>query len=160
MPLQGPGGPEADPPADPTQPQCVPPGESHSFVQDHFQAQYNVCLSVCPDGGTSTCSLSSSSPTGEGGGGSGRWSQTRGNPRSSLTCPHCLKQSNTFDPFLCISLPIPLRHTRLLMFQQPMGCGPGVLSEKAQKTSHSRQEGQQQLMPRSSWRGIRLSKGS
>ncbi|CAL8315615.1 unnamed protein product [Arctogadus glacialis] len=31
--------------------------------------------------------------------------------KSSLTCPHCLKQSNTFDPFLCISLPIPLRHT-------------------------------------------------
>uniref|UniRef100_A0A8C5B5K4 ubiquitinyl hydrolase 1 n=1 Tax=Gadus morhua TaxID=8049 RepID=A0A8C5B5K4_GADMO len=72
--FKGPGGPEADPPADPTQPQCVPPGESHSFVQDHFQAQY----------------------------------------KSSLTCPHCLKQSNTFDPFLCISLPIPLRHTRPL----------------------------------------------
>ncbi|XP_043570525.1 ubiquitin carboxyl-terminal hydrolase 43a [Chiloscyllium plagiosum] len=34
--------------------------------------------------------------------------------RSSLTCPHCLKQSNTFDPFLCISLPIPLRQTRAL----------------------------------------------
>uniref|UniRef100_A0A8C5E1C0 ubiquitinyl hydrolase 1 n=1 Tax=Gouania willdenowi TaxID=441366 RepID=A0A8C5E1C0_GOUWI len=34
--------------------------------------------------------------------------------KSSLTCPHCLKQSNTFDPFLCISLPIPLRQTRLL----------------------------------------------
>ncbi|NWI63826.1 UBP43 hydrolase, partial [Todus mexicanus] len=33
---------------------------------------------------------------------------------SSLTCPHCLKQSNTFDPFLCISLPIPLRQTRAL----------------------------------------------
>lgn len=32
--------------------------------------------------------------------------------RSSLTCPHCQKQSNTFDPFLCISLPIPLPHTR------------------------------------------------
>lgn len=32
--------------------------------------------------------------------------------RSSLTCPHCLKQSNTFDPFLCVSLPIPLRQTR------------------------------------------------
>uniref|UniRef100_A0A672RB32 Ubiquitin carboxyl-terminal hydrolase n=1 Tax=Sinocyclocheilus grahami TaxID=75366 RepID=A0A672RB32_SINGR len=32
---------------------------------------------------------------------------------SSLTCPHCLKQSNTFDPFLCISLPIPLRQTSL-----------------------------------------------
>uniref|UniRef100_A0A8C4QN08 ubiquitinyl hydrolase 1 n=1 Tax=Eptatretus burgeri TaxID=7764 RepID=A0A8C4QN08_EPTBU len=34
--------------------------------------------------------------------------------RSSLTCPHCQKQSNTFDPFLCISLPIPLRQTRVL----------------------------------------------
>nr|XP_046186097.1 ubiquitin carboxyl-terminal hydrolase 43-like [Oncorhynchus gorbuscha] len=50
------------------------PGTRHSFVQDHFQAQY----------------------------------------RSSLTCPHCLKQSNTFDPFLCISLPIPLRQTRCM----------------------------------------------
>ncbi|CAG0917794.1 unnamed protein product [Notodromas monacha] len=27
--------------------------------------------------------------------------------RSSLTCPHCRCQSNTFDPFLCLSLPIP-----------------------------------------------------
>ncbi|XP_036125605.1 ubiquitin carboxyl-terminal hydrolase 43 [Molossus molossus] len=34
--------------------------------------------------------------------------------RSSLTCPHCLRQSNTFDPFLCVSLPIPLRQTRFL----------------------------------------------
>ncbi|XP_043924726.1 ubiquitin carboxyl-terminal hydrolase 43 [Protopterus annectens] len=34
--------------------------------------------------------------------------------KSSLTCPNCLKQSNTFDPFLCISLPIPLRQTRCL----------------------------------------------
>ncbi|XP_058415697.1 ubiquitin carboxyl-terminal hydrolase 43 isoform X2 [Diceros bicornis minor] len=34
--------------------------------------------------------------------------------RSSLTCPHCRKQSNTFDPFLCVSLPIPLRQTRFL----------------------------------------------
>uniref|UniRef100_A0A8C4TF95 ubiquitinyl hydrolase 1 n=1 Tax=Erpetoichthys calabaricus TaxID=27687 RepID=A0A8C4TF95_ERPCA len=50
----------------------LPPDGSHSFVQNHFQAQY----------------------------------------RSSLTCPHCHKQSNTFDPFLCISLPIPLRQTR------------------------------------------------
>ncbi|XP_028841305.1 ubiquitin carboxyl-terminal hydrolase 43 isoform X2 [Denticeps clupeoides] len=47
-------------------------GIHHSFVQEHFQAQY----------------------------------------KSSLTCPHCHKQSNTFDPFLCISLPIPLRQTR------------------------------------------------
>ncbi|XP_056405513.1 ubiquitin carboxyl-terminal hydrolase 43 isoform X2 [Hyla sarda] len=34
--------------------------------------------------------------------------------RSSLTCPHCHKQSDTFDPFLCVSLPIPLRQTRAL----------------------------------------------
>ncbi|XP_064171394.1 ubiquitin carboxyl-terminal hydrolase 31-like [Anguilla rostrata] len=34
--------------------------------------------------------------------------------KSSLTCPHCQKQSNTFDPFRCISLPIPLPHTRPL----------------------------------------------
>ncbi|MBN3314179.1 UBP43 hydrolase, partial [Atractosteus spatula] len=40
------------------------------------------------------------------------WKPARG--WSSLTCPHCLKQSNTFDPFLCISLPIPLRQTRPL----------------------------------------------
>ncbi|XP_071672674.1 ubiquitin carboxyl-terminal hydrolase 43 isoform X3 [Patagioenas fasciata] len=41
--------------------------------------------------------------------------------RSSLTCPHCLKQSNTFDPFLCISLPIPLRQTRALQLSQRGG---------------------------------------
>lgn len=27
--------------------------------------------------------------------------------RSSLTCPNCQRQSNTFDPFLCVSIPIP-----------------------------------------------------
>jgi len=32
--------------------------------------------------------------------------------RSSLTCPHCLKQSSTFDPFLCVSLPIPRKRTQ------------------------------------------------
>uniref|UniRef100_A0A1A8GSF4 ubiquitinyl hydrolase 1 n=1 Tax=Nothobranchius korthausae TaxID=1143690 RepID=A0A1A8GSF4_9TELE len=58
----------------------------HSFVQEHFQAQY----------------------------------------KSSLTCPHCLKQSNTFDPFLCISLPIPLRETRPL-------CVTLVFSTKGQR---------------------------
>ena len=31
------------------------------------------------------------------------WAQER----SSLTCPTCQRQSNTFDPFLCVSLPIP-----------------------------------------------------
>ncbi|XP_023119488.2 ubiquitin carboxyl-terminal hydrolase 43a [Amphiprion ocellaris] len=62
------------------------PRGRHSFVQEHFQAQY----------------------------------------RSSLTCPHCLKQSNTFDPFLCISLPIPLRQTRPL-------CVTLVFSTKGQR---------------------------
>ncbi|NWT27769.1 UBP43 hydrolase, partial [Cardinalis cardinalis] len=42
--------------------------------------------------------------------------------RSSLTCPHCLKQSNTFDPFLCISLPIPLRQTRALNVTLVLQC--------------------------------------
>ncbi|XP_071429637.1 ubiquitin carboxyl-terminal hydrolase 43 [Pithys albifrons albifrons] len=42
--------------------------------------------------------------------------------RSSLTCPHCLKQSNTFDPFLCISLPIPLRQTRALNITLVLQC--------------------------------------
>ncbi|KAM6941689.1 ubiquitin carboxyl-terminal hydrolase 43a [Lycodopsis pacificus] len=62
------------------------PRDRHSFVHEHFQAQY----------------------------------------RSSLTCPHCLKQSNTFDPFSCISLPIPLRQTR------PM-CVTLVFSTKGQR---------------------------
>ncbi|XP_071620745.1 LOW QUALITY PROTEIN: ubiquitin carboxyl-terminal hydrolase 43, partial [Heliangelus exortis] len=42
--------------------------------------------------------------------------------RSSLTCPHCLQQSNTFDPFLCISLPIPLRQTRALNVTLVLQC--------------------------------------
>ncbi|NXV73107.1 UBP43 hydrolase, partial [Atlantisia rogersi] len=41
---------------------------------------------------------------------------------SSLTCPHCLKQSNTFDPFLCISLPIPLHQTRALNVTLVLQC--------------------------------------
>ena len=35
--------------------------------------------------------------------------------RSSLTCPACERQSNTFDPFLCVSLPIPQKQTRPLL---------------------------------------------
>ncbi|NXK42855.1 UBP43 hydrolase, partial [Piprites chloris] len=42
--------------------------------------------------------------------------------RSSLTCPHCLQQSNTFDPFLCISLPIPLCQTRALNVTLVLQC--------------------------------------
>ncbi|XP_051573183.1 ubiquitin carboxyl-terminal hydrolase 43-like [Myxocyprinus asiaticus] len=67
-------------------PPNMQPGVRHSFVQEHFQAQY----------------------------------------KSSLTCPHCLKQSNTFDPFLCISLPIPLRQTRPV-------CVTLVFSNKGQR---------------------------
>ncbi|KAI3352362.1 hypothetical protein L3Q82_005328 [Scortum barcoo] len=73
-------------PSSPTSASAQQPRDRHSFVQEHFQAQY----------------------------------------RSSLTCPHCLKQSNTFDPFLCISLPIPLRQTR------PM-CVTLVFSTKGQR---------------------------
>ena len=32
--------------------------------------------------------------------------------RSSLTCPNCRRQSNTFDPFLSVSLPIPQKTRR------------------------------------------------
>ena len=35
--------------------------------------------------------------------------------RSSLTCPNCERQSNTFDPFLCVSLPIPQKAMRALI---------------------------------------------
>uniref|UniRef100_A0A8C1SJQ3 ubiquitinyl hydrolase 1 n=1 Tax=Cyprinus carpio TaxID=7962 RepID=A0A8C1SJQ3_CYPCA len=74
------------PVSDTLTPPQTQPGVCHSFVQEHFQAQY----------------------------------------KSSLTCPHCLKQSNTFDPFLCISLPIPLRQTRPV-------CVTLVFSSKGQR---------------------------
>ncbi|XP_014676632.1 PREDICTED: ubiquitin carboxyl-terminal hydrolase 31-like [Priapulus caudatus] len=32
--------------------------------------------------------------------------------QSSLTCPKCKRQSNNFDPFLCVSLPLPQRADR------------------------------------------------
>ncbi|XP_038162233.1 ubiquitin carboxyl-terminal hydrolase 43-like [Cyprinodon tularosa] len=83
-PEKSPGGAEKGSCPDPIQSQQ--PRIQHSFVQEHFQAQY----------------------------------------KSSLTCPHCLKQSNTFDPFLCISLPIPLRQTRSL-------CVTLVFSTKGQR---------------------------
>ena len=35
--------------------------------------------------------------------------------RSSLTCPSCERQSNTFDPFLCVSLPIPQKQFRPIL---------------------------------------------
>ncbi|XP_068448588.1 ubiquitin carboxyl-terminal hydrolase 43a [Clinocottus analis] len=73
-------------PSSPSSAGTQQPRDRHSFVHEHFQAQY----------------------------------------RSSLTCPHCLKQSNTFDPFSCISLPIPPRQTR------PM-CVTLVFSTKGQR---------------------------
>ncbi|KAG8239254.1 hypothetical protein J437_LFUL010644 [Ladona fulva] len=45
--------------------------------------------------------------------------------RSSLTCPKCHRQSNTFDPFLCASVPVPQTRRRplyvtvLYLSQQP-----------------------------------------
>ncbi|NXE71462.1 UBP43 hydrolase, partial [Calcarius ornatus] len=54
--------------------------------------------------------------------GAGRGWSGDGDAGSSLTCPHCLKQSNTFDPFLCISLPIPLRQTRALNVTLVLQC--------------------------------------
>lgn len=31
--------------------------------------------------------------------------------KSTLVCRSCGKQSNTFDPYLCLSLPVPTRFT-------------------------------------------------
>ncbi|XP_016394470.1 ubiquitin carboxyl-terminal hydrolase 43-like [Sinocyclocheilus rhinocerous] len=83
---KGQEGGDEKPVSDTLTPPQTQPGVRHSFVQEHFQAQY----------------------------------------KSSLTCPHCLKQSNTFDPFLCISLPIPLRQTRPV-------CVTLVFSSKGQR---------------------------
>ncbi|KAG5832898.1 hypothetical protein ANANG_G00296080 [Anguilla anguilla] len=68
-----------------------------------------------PAGGEETPSLGSAcppQPSAPGGPYSFVQEHFQAQYKSSLTCPHCLKQSNTFDPFLCISLPIPLRQTR------------------------------------------------
>ncbi|XP_039506796.1 ubiquitin carboxyl-terminal hydrolase 43 isoform X3 [Pimephales promelas] len=83
---KGPEGDDEKPTSDTLITPQAQPDVRHSFVQEHFQAQY----------------------------------------KSSLTCPHCLKQSNTFDPFLCISLPIPLRQTRPV-------CVTLVFSNKGQR---------------------------
>lgn len=53
--------------------------------------------------------------------------------RSSLTCPRCQKQSNTFDPFLCVSVPVPQSQKQISLFvnvlytsQQPRQVRIGV----------------------------------
>nr|XP_006819196.1 PREDICTED: ubiquitin carboxyl-terminal hydrolase 31-like [Saccoglossus kowalevskii] len=34
--------------------------------------------------------------------------------RSTLTCPNCRRQRNTFEPYLCLSLPLPQKNHRLI----------------------------------------------
>lgn len=51
---------------------------------------------------------------------------------SSVTCPRCDRQSNTFDPFLCVSVPVPQNHigiyvTVLYTAQQPRQVKLGIL---------------------------------
>ncbi|XP_046603203.1 ubiquitin carboxyl-terminal hydrolase 31 [Neodiprion virginianus] len=58
--------------------------------------------------------------------------------RSSLTCPRCHRQSNTFDPFLCVSVPVPQNHRQISLFinvlytsQQPRQVKIGVSVNQA-----------------------------
>lgn len=58
--------------------------------------------------------------------------------RSSLTCPRCHRQSNTFDPFLCVSVPVPQNHRQMNLFvnvlytsQQPRQVRIGVSVNQA-----------------------------
>ncbi|KZC08253.1 Ubiquitin carboxyl-terminal hydrolase 31 [Dufourea novaeangliae] len=58
--------------------------------------------------------------------------------RSSLTCPRCHRQSNTFDPFLCVSVPVPQNHRQMNLFvnvlytsQQPRQVKIGVSVNQA-----------------------------
>ena len=67
--------------------------------------------------------------------------------RSSLTCPQCRCQSNTFDPFLCVSVPMPQTQRRpvyvtvLYTSQQPRQVSHQLillrLSYNASKSSNS-----------------------
>ncbi|XP_050459190.1 ubiquitin carboxyl-terminal hydrolase 31-like [Cataglyphis hispanica] len=58
--------------------------------------------------------------------------------RSSLTCPRCHRQSNTFDPFLCVSVPVPQNHRQMNLYvnvlytsQQPRQVKIGVSVNQA-----------------------------
>lgn len=53
--------------------------------------------------------------------------------QSSLICAKCNRQSNTFDPFLCLSVPVPQNHRQTSLFvnvlytsQQPRQVRIGV----------------------------------
>ncbi|KAB7499585.1 Ubiquitin carboxyl-terminal hydrolase 43 [Armadillidium nasatum] len=64
--------------------------------------------------------------------------------RSSLKCPHCLKESNTFDPYLCVSIPIPQKEvltifvTVVYLNQQPKQVKIGVTIEASSTVRHLR----------------------
>lgn len=58
--------------------------------------------------------------------------------RSSLTCPRCNRQSNTFDPFLCVSVPVPQHQRQMNLYinvlytsQQPRQVRIGVSVNQA-----------------------------
>lgn len=65
---------------------------------------------------------------------------------SSLTCPKCKKQSNTFDPFLCVSVPVPQNHRQINLFvnvlytsQQPRQVRIGVSVNQAANVKELRE---------------------
>ncbi|XP_015591142.1 ubiquitin carboxyl-terminal hydrolase 31 [Cephus cinctus] len=66
--------------------------------------------------------------------------------RSSLTCPRCHRQSNTFDPFLCVSVPVPQHHRQINLFvnvlytsQQPRQVRIGVSVNQAANVKELRE---------------------
>ena len=66
--------------------------------------------------------------------------------RSSLTCPLCQKQSNTFDPFLCVSVPVPQGQRQMSLFvnvlytsQQPRQVRIGVSVSQAANVKELRE---------------------
>ncbi|XP_012284201.1 ubiquitin carboxyl-terminal hydrolase 31 [Orussus abietinus] len=66
--------------------------------------------------------------------------------RSSLTCPRCHRQSNTFDPFLCVSVPVPQTHRQVSLFvnvlytsQQPRQVRIGVSASQAANVKELRE---------------------
>ncbi|XP_063842463.1 ubiquitin carboxyl-terminal hydrolase 31-like isoform X2 [Scylla paramamosain] len=66
--------------------------------------------------------------------------------RSSLKCPHCQKESNTFDPFVCVSIPIPQRQMQAIFVcvvylnQQPKQVQLGISIENTASIHDLRQQ--------------------
>ncbi|XP_058805808.1 ubiquitin carboxyl-terminal hydrolase 31 isoform X2 [Phymastichus coffea] len=66
--------------------------------------------------------------------------------RSSLTCPRCQQQSNTFDPFLCVSVPVPQAQRQMSLYvnvlytsQQPRQVRIGVSVNQAANVKELRE---------------------